>query len=121
MERFVGGLIEHYAGAFPLWLAPVQVRVLPISEEWADSARQFGVDLRARGIRSEVVERESLNYRIREAEMAKVPYMCVIGERETAQNTIAVRKRGAGKKQEVIDRGTFLEAILEEIRTRALG
>jgi len=121
MERFVGGLIEHYAGAFPLWLAPVQVRVLPISEEWADSARHFGADLRSRGIRVEVVERESLNYRIREAEMAKVPYMCVIGEREAAQGTVAVRKRGAGKKQEVLDRGEFLEAILEEVRTRALG
>jgi threonyl-tRNA synthetase len=121
MERFVGGLIEHYAGAFPLWLAPVQVRVLPISEDWSESARQFGAELRARGIRAEVVERESLNYRIREAEMGKVPYMCVIGEREAAQNTVAVRKRGAGKKQEVIDRGLFLETVLEEIRSRALG
>jgi threonyl-tRNA synthetase len=121
MERFVGGLIEHFAGAFPLWLAPVQVRVLPISEEWAPSAREFGEELRAQGVRSEVVERESLNYRIREAEMAKVPYMCVIGEREAAQSTVAVRKRGAGKKQEVIDRSAFLAQVMGEIRTRALG
>jgi threonyl-tRNA synthetase len=120
MERFVGGLIEHYAGAFPLWLAPEQVRVLPISEQWSDDAGAFAAELRAGGIRAELHERESLGYRIRDAETRKVPYMAVIGEREAEAGTVAVRKRGAGRKQEVMDRGAFQEKLLEEIRTRAL-
>jgi threonyl-tRNA synthetase len=120
MERFVGGLIEHYAGAFPLWLSPEQVRVLPISEEWAEDAKAFSAVLRDRGIRAEVVQRESLAYRIREAEVRKVPYMAVIGEREVEAGTVAVRRRGAGRKQEIVERGAFLERLLEEIRTRAL-
>jgi threonyl-tRNA synthetase len=120
MERFVGGLIEHYAGAFPLWLAPEQVRVLPISEQWAEDAGAFAEELRAHGIRAELHERESLGYRIRDAETRKVPYMAVIGEREAEAGTVAVRKRGAGKKQEVMDRQAFREILLDEIRTRAL-
>src|SRR5690606_5333645 len=81
MERFVGGLIEHYAGAFPTWLAPEQVRVFPISEDWTEAARAFTDELRADGIRAQLVDRESLGYRIREGELRKVPYMCVLGER----------------------------------------
>lgn len=120
MERFVGGLIEHYAGAFPLWLSPEQVRVLPISEEWTSDAEAFTGELRRSGVRAHLIERESLSYRIREAEMKKVPYMCVIGEREAEQGTVAVRRRGAGRKQEVLDRSEFLEQLLREIRTRSL-
>ena len=119
MERFVGVLIEHYAGAFPVWLAPEQVRVLPISMDWGDSASAFVADLKEAGIRAEISARESLSYRIREAEIRKIPYMCVIGEREAAQQTTAVRRRGAGKKQEVMTRDAFRELVLEEIRTRA--
>jgi threonyl-tRNA synthetase len=119
MERFVGVLIEHYAGAFPVWLAPEQVRVLPISMDWVDSADAFVADLKEAGIRAEISARESLSYRIREAEMRKIPYMCVIGEREAAQQTVAVRRRGAGKKQEVMTRDAFRKLVLEEIRTRA--
>ena len=121
MERFVGGLIEHYAGAFPVWLAPEQVRVLPISEEWAEDAGSYVEDLRNTGIRAELAERGSLSYRIREAELRKIPYMCVIGEREASQGTVAVRKRGTGKKQDILDRVAFREQVREEIRTRALG
>ena len=121
MERFVGGLIEHYAGAFPVWLAPEQVRVLPISEEWAEDAGCYAEDLRNSGIRAELAERGSLSYRIREAELRKIPYMCVIGEREASQGTVAVRKRGTGKKQDTLDRVAFGERVREEIRTRALG
>jgi threonyl-tRNA synthetase len=120
MERFVGGLIEHYAGAFPLWLAPEQVRVLPISEHWIESAEEFAVELKAAGIRGAVVSRETLGYRIRDAEMHKVPYMAVIGEREAEAGTIAVRKRGDGKKQEVRPRAQFVAELVKEATSRSL-
>lgn len=119
MERFVGGLIEHYAGAFPVWLAPEQVRILPISEQFSDDAHAYAEALRSHGVRVAVHDRESLNYRIREAEMMKVPYMGVIGEREVADGTIAVRRRGGGRKQEILERPVFMDRILEEIHTRA--
>jgi threonyl-tRNA synthetase len=121
MERFVGGLIEHYAGEFPLWLAPEQVRVLPISEQWVASAREMEDQLEEAGIRAGVYERETLGYRIRDAEMQKVPYMAVIGEREAEAGTVAVRKRGAGKKQESMPRDAFVKLLKEEVATRALG
>ena len=81
MERFVGGLIEHFAGAFPLWLAPEQVRVLPISEQWVGSARELARRLQESGIRAAIEERDTLSYRIRDAELHKVPYMAVVGKR----------------------------------------
>ena len=121
MERFVGGLIEHYGGAFPTWLAPEQVRVLPISEQWDESARTFAADLAAAGVRATVEARETLGYRIREAETLKVPYMAVVGEREAEAGTVAIRKRGAGKKQEVMGRDAFRAMVVDEIRTRALA
>jgi threonyl-tRNA synthetase len=120
MERFVGGLIEHYAGDFPLWLAPEQVRVLPVSEQWTESAREMAGMLEDAGLRAAVYDRETLGYRIRDAELQKVPYMAVIGEREAEAGTVAVRKRGAGKKQEVMPREDFAQALLEEVRSRAL-
>ncbi|MBT8398573.1 MAG: threonine--tRNA ligase [Gemmatimonadetes bacterium] len=120
MERFVGGLIEHYAGNFPLWLAPEQVRVLPVSEQWAESAEDMVRMLTDAGLRASMYDRETLGYRIRDAELQKVPYMAVVGEREAEAGTVAVRKRGAGKKQEVMDRRAFVEAVGEEVRTRAL-
>jgi len=120
MERFVGGLIEHYAGAFPVWLAPEQVRVLPISEQWSDDARGFTEQLRQAGIRAEVHDRDTLSYRIREAELLKIPYMAVIGEREVADQTVAVRRRGAGRKQEVLERSAFMAQVQGEIRGRTL-
>jgi threonyl-tRNA synthetase len=121
MERFVGGLIEHYAGAFPVWLSPEQVRVLPISEQFSEPAGAYVEALRTRGIRASLHDRESLNYRIREAELRKVPYMAVMGEREVANGTVAVRRRGGGRKQEVVDREDFAEQVQEEIRTRSSG
>lgn len=120
MERFVGGLIEHFAGAFPLWLAPEQVRVLPVSDHWTESAQALVDQLKAGGVRADLFDRETLGYRIRDAELHKVPYMAVIGEREAESETVAVRKRGAGKKQEVMSREDFLQELLQEIRTRAL-
>ncbi len=121
MERFIGGLIEHYAGAFPVWLAPEQARVLPISEEWSEDAESFVRELRQAGVRVGFEERGSLSYRIREGELRKIPYMCVIGEREVEQGTVAVRARGEGKKQEIMERADFRDRVREEIRTRALS
>ena len=121
MERFVGGLIEHYAGDFPLWMAPEQVRVLPVSEHWTESAQALVDQLTEEGVRAALFDRETLGYRIRDAELHKVPYMAVVGEREAEAGTVAVRKRGAGKKQEVMSREDFLHELLEEIRSRALA
>jgi threonyl-tRNA synthetase len=121
MERFVGGLIEHYAGAFPVWLAPEQVRVLPVSEHQTEDARAFVESLVARGIRAVLYDRETLGYRIRDAELHKVPYMAVVGDREVADGTVAVRKRGAEKKQEAMEREAFVERVLEEIASKTLG
>jgi threonyl-tRNA synthetase len=120
MERFVGGLIEHYAGAFPVWLAPEQVRVLPVSEQWVDSAADLVERLRAAGVRAEVDSRDTLSSRIRQAEMLKIPYMAVVGEREAEAGTAAVRRRGEGRKQEIMDRGAFIELVRTRIADRAL-
>ena len=120
LERFVGLLIEHFAGAFPLWLAPEQVRVLPIAEAQNEAARQIHERFRAQGIRSTLDERETLNYRIRDGEMMKVPYMAVVGQREVEQGTVAVRVRGAGKKQEVVPVSAFLDRLQRDIAARAL-
>jgi threonyl-tRNA synthetase len=121
LERFIGNLIEHFAGAFPVWLAPEQVRVIPISDAQADAARKLAVRLKAAAIRVHVDDRgETLNYRIREGEMQKVPYMAVLGQREVESDSLALRVRGAGKKQEVIPVGAFIERVTEEVRTRLI-
>jgi threonyl-tRNA synthetase len=120
-ERFIAILIEHFAGAFPLWLSPVQVTVLPITDEQADDARAFADTLREAGIRVELDDRnETLNYRIRDAETSKVPYMAVIGRREAEAGTVAVRVRGEGKKQEILTRDDFVRRVLDENRTRTM-
>ena len=121
MERFIGGLIEHYGGAFPTWMAPEQVRVLPVGEQWNESAREFTQDLEQAGIRSSLEARDTLGYRIRDAETLKIPYMGVIGEREATNGTVAVRRRGMGKKQEVMDRGSFIDRVSDEIQSKSLG
>jgi threonyl-tRNA synthetase len=122
LERFTGMLIEHFAGAFPTWLAPEQVRVIPISEDVRDAAAEVAQRLKAAGIRAKLDDRsETLNYRVRDAEVMKVPYMAVIGKREAEAGTIAVRVRGAGKKQEIVAVGDFIDRLHSEIATRALG
>ncbi|MEE8148644.1 MAG: threonine--tRNA ligase, partial [Longimicrobiales bacterium] len=121
MERFVGGLIEHYAGAFPVWLAPEQVRVLPISEQWEESARALVDALGDAGVRSSLDARDTLGARIRNGELLKVPYMAVIGEREAEAGTAAIRMRGEGNKQEVMERSAFVARVVGEIESRALG
>lgn len=121
LERFIGTLIEHFAGAFPLWLAPEQVRVLPISDGQADTADRVGRQLEAVGIRVHVDARpETLNYRIREGEMLKIPYMAVVGQREADAGTVAVRMRGAGKKQEIMPVEAFAARLLDQIASRAI-
>jgi threonyl-tRNA synthetase len=119
-ERFIAILIEHFAGAFPVWLAPEQVRVLPISDDVTGYAREVTAKLRAAGIRAVCDDRsDTLNYRIRDGEMMKVPYMVVCGKREAEAGQVAVRVRGVGKKQEVVAVDDFLARITEEVRTRA--
>ena len=121
LERFIGNLIEHFAGAFPVWLAPEQVRVIPISDAQADAARQLAGLLKTAGVRAHVDDRnETLNYRIREGEVQKIPYMAVVGQREAESDSLALRVRGVGKKQEVMTVEAFLARIDEEIRTRAM-
>jgi threonyl-tRNA synthetase len=121
LERFTGNLIEHFAGAFPVWLAPEQVRVIPISDAQADAARQLAGRLKAAGLRVHVDDRgETLNYRIREGEVQKVPYMAVVGQREAESDSLALRVRGAGKKQEVMTVSAFMERLGEEVRNRSM-
>jgi threonyl-tRNA synthetase len=96
-ERFIAILIEHFAGAFPLWLAPVQVVVLPIADRHQDYAREALAALTAAGLRSELDDRqEKVNYKIREAQLQKIPYMLVVGDREAADRAVAVRSRARG-------------------------
>ena len=122
LERFTGNLIEHFAGAFPVWLAPEQVRVIPISDAQNEPARALAARLKGTGLRVHVDDRsETLNYRIREGEMQKVPYMAVIGQREADSDSLALRVRGAGKKQEVMPVAAFLDRIGGEVRSRALA
>ncbi len=96
-ERFIGILIEHYAGEFPLWLAPVQARVLPLADRHADYAREVSEALGEAGLRAELDDRtESVGRKIREAELRKVPYMLVVGDREAEQRAVALRRHREG-------------------------
>jgi len=119
IERFIGILTEHFAGAFPAWLAPVQARVLPIAARHADYARQVGKSLDEKGIRVEVDDRnEKINYKIREAQAQKIPYMLVVGDKEAERGMVAVRHRAEGDLGAMPLAG-FEDKLLEEIRTRA--
>ena len=121
-ERFMAILIEHFAGAFPVWLAPEQVRVLPISDAQGDAARKVFQRFREAGIRAGLDDgNQTLNYRIRQGEVEKIPYMAVVGQREADAGTVAVRVRGAGNKQEIVPVEEFLSRVSGENRTRALA
>ena len=120
MERFHGILIEHYAGAFPLWLAPNQVTIVPIStDKHVDYAEEVYKKMRAAGIRAELDDRsESMNYKIREAlQQHKVPYVCVVGDKEKETCSVAVRKRAVGQIG-TFNVDDFIEKMKEEIQTR---
>lgn len=118
IERFIGILIEHFAGAFPTWLAPVQVKVLPISDKYMDYAQSVLNKLTEAGIRAEVDTRaEKIGYKIREAQTAKIPYMLVVGQKEEEENTVSVRSRAAGDEgARSLD--AFIADILKEIETK---
>lgn len=119
-ERFIGFLIEHFAGAFPTWLAPVQVKVLPISDKFLDYANEVAAGLRSKFVRAEVDSAtESLGKKIRNAEMMKVPYMLVVGEKEVADGTVALRSHKS-KVQKVMNVADFEAGVLEEIKERRL-
>jgi threonyl-tRNA synthetase len=93
----MGVLIEHYAGAMPFWLAPLQVKILPISDKFIDHARTIEKQLRLSGIRAEIDDRnEKIGYKIRDAEVKKIPYMAIVGEKELAAGAVSVRRHGKG-------------------------
>jgi len=97
MERFFGTLIEYHAGNFPIWLCPIQVKVLPISDNYIEFAKQVNAELKNSGIRSEVdFKNEKIGYKIREAEMHKIPYMFIVGQKEMESGTVSVRRHGEG-------------------------
>ncbi|MDI7248334.1 MAG: threonine--tRNA ligase [Bacillota bacterium] len=119
MERFVAGLIEHYAGAFPVWLSPVQVRVVPIADRHIDYARKVASDLMEARVRVEVDDRsEKMGYKIREAQLEKVPYMLVAGDREADQGTVSVRSRGDGDLGPM-ELAEFKARVVREIEEKA--
>ena len=119
LERFCGGLIEHYAGAFPTWIAPQQAAVLPISDRHAPYAEKVNDELRAQRLRVKLDTRpETVNKRIREAQMEQIPYMLVVGDKEAESNQVSVRHRRNGDLGAMpVDK--FIELINEEVRTRA--
>ena len=119
IERFIGILIEHFAGAFPTWLAPVQVKVLPISDKYAEYGKKVLDALEAEGIRAEIDTRsEKIGYKIREAQTQKVPYMLVVGAKEEEDQLVAVRSRKDGDQgQKSLD--AFIADVKEEIRIKA--
>jgi len=117
-ERFIGFLLEHYAGKFPVWLAPQQVKILPISDKFLPYANEIKSKLHKANVRAEVDERnEKIGKKIREAELSKVPYMLVVGEKEMNEQKVSVRRQGKGDAgAQFIDE--FINMIVEEIKTR---
>lgn len=119
MERFIGILIEHYAGKFPVWLSPVQVKILSIADKYNGYAEKLKAEFEEKGIRVEIDTRsEKIGFKIREAQLEKVPYMLIVGEKEESNDEVSVRDRaegdiGAMKSED------FVERVLEEIRTKA--
>ena len=118
IERFIGILIEHFAGAFPTWLSPVQVRVLPISDKYMEYGQKVLAELKAAGIRAEIdTKAEKIGYKIREARLQKIPYMLVVGAKEEEDGVVSVRSRFKGDEgQKGLD--AFISDIKEEIKNR---
>jgi threonyl-tRNA synthetase len=115
-ERFIGILIEHYAGKFPLWLAPVQAVVATIVSEADDYAKKVAAKLEARGIRVEIdLRNEKINYKVREHSLAKVPLLLVVGKREAEEGSVAIRRLGSDEHQRMMSLDEAVEAIAAEI------
>jgi threonyl-tRNA synthetase len=120
IERFFGILIEHYAGAFPTWLAPVQVRVLPVRDDHDDYARSVAADLRARGLRVDVVTAdEPLGGRVRRSKLEKLPYILVVGDDDVAAGTVGVNARGQDRARRGVPLARFAEDVTAEVAGRA--
>jgi threonyl-tRNA synthetase len=118
IERFFGILIEHYAGEFPLWLAPTQVAIVPISQNYIEYASSVAKELRKAGIRYEVDERnEKIGYKIRDWEMQKVAYMLIVGEKEQEAKAVSVRKHKEGD-QGSLALSEFIDKIASEIKNK---
>jgi threonyl-tRNA synthetase len=117
-ERFIGFLLEHYAGKFPAWLAPLQVRVLPISDKFLEYAQTVSDKLKKADIRTEVDERsEKIGKKIRDTEVARVPYMLVIGEKEVSEGRVSVRRQGKGDEGS-IEVQAFIDKLRKEIENK---
>lgn len=120
IERFIGILIEHFAGAFPAWLAPVQVKVLPISDKFIEYGESVRKQLDEAGIRVELDTRsEKIGYKIREAQMQRIPYMLIVGQKEKEEGLVAVRSRGAGDEGQK-NLADFIRKLQEEIASKAM-
>ncbi len=118
-ERFMAMLIEHYAGAFPVWLAPVQAMVIPIADRHLEYANQVLETLKAAGVRAEVDARsERMNAKVRDAQMQKIPYMLVVGDKEAAANAVAVRLR-SNENLGPVPLPEFVERVTDRIKTRS--
>ena len=121
IERFIGVITEHFGGAFPTWLAPVQVKVMPITDRSRDWAQKVADELAAAGVRVECDFRnEKIGYKIREAQSKKIPYMLIIGDKEAEAGSVSVRTR-AGGDMGAVALDEFRDQLLEEIRTRSIG
>jgi threonyl-tRNA synthetase len=121
LERFIAIYLEHTGGDFPVFLAPQQVSVLPVSDRQAAYAKEVADLLRAGGVRAEAdLRSETLNYRVRSAETHKIPYALVVGEREQASRSVSIRRRKS-QSQEVMPLEQFEKNIQEEIRTRGIS
>ena len=119
IERFIGVITEHFAGAFPTWLAPVQVKVLPLTDRTAQVCDNIASELDKLGLRVEVDHRnEKLGYKIREAQLQRIPYMLVVGDRDVENGVVSVRSRKGGDLG-AMTLDAFKEKILEEVKTRA--
>ena len=120
LERFFGCLIEHYAGAFPLWLAPVQIILLPITDNHAEYADKIAEELEESGIRVEKdLRNEKIGFKIREAQLQKIPYMAVLGDKEVETSTLSVRRRRS-KETRTLDLKTFLNEVNEAVKNRTI-
>ena len=117
-ERFIGFLLEHYAGKFPVWIAPLQAKILPISDKFMPYAEQVLAELKKAGVRVEIDDRpEKIGKKIRDTELMKVPYMLVIGEKEATENQLSIRRQGKGDLG-MMDKAAFIAQIVEEIIER---
>lgn len=120
VERFIGVLIEHFAGAFPLWLSPVQAVILPIADRHSDRAHEIEAELKKYGIRVKVDDRsEKIGYKIREAQLQKTPYMLVVGDKEVENGTVSVRHRGEGDIGSM-ELSSLCDRLADEVKTKAI-